>query len=146
MSRRKGRAGTTSIEGSTSQYVDVDFDIPIDELSDEELKGCIDEAKKRGLLIGGGATGTRRDRLLPIYEALVARRINPETIAAEFEQALFDENDIGLFRCWHALREGNWSEAICALDSEIYDNIPGKAKAEFLKQTENKKTPDGAPT
>ena len=99
---------------------DVDVDIDIDELDDDDILECVAEAKKRGLV--GGNSKSRRDRLAFVYEDLVAGRTRGAL--ANFEAAIFDDDETGLFDAWQALRDGKWSAAICRLDSAVYARAP----------------------
>lgn len=44
------KSGTTTITMSVREYVDVDAEVDVDDLDDEELMACVEEARKRGLL------------------------------------------------------------------------------------------------
>lgn len=116
---RRGRDRGQTIYANVEVTTDADVDIEIEDLSDEELGHCVEEARKRGL---GSALGSRRDRLVPIYEDLVVGRT--AKALENFERALFAEEDGYLLDCWNSLREGKWSAAICALDSAVYPPPP----------------------
>ena len=116
---------TITVEAHVDKHVEAEVDIS--DLPDEELMACVEEARTRGLL-GGVPVGSRRDRLLDVYHALVARRHG--NVLEAFERAVFPyEDDWHLVECWRALQRGEYSAAVCFLDREIYSESK-KAKAE----------------
>ena len=116
------------VEAHVSEYVDVD--IQLDELEDDELLACVEEARSRGLI--GKLTKSRRDRIALVYENLVAGRTSRALL--DFEAAMFSEDDAGLLDAWQSLREGKWSAAICQIDSEVYRDTP-RAKGTMTAPT-----------
>jgi hypothetical protein len=114
----KRRGPTITVEAHVDEYVEAE--VRSDELDDEDLMVFVDEAKRRGL-IGGTAVGSRRERMVDVYQALVANR--HRGILEKFERALFPlEEDQHLLDCWRALQRGEYNAAICFLDSEVYSD------------------------
>lgn len=125
---RRSRGSTIGV--STNTYVDVDVDVEVGDLTDDDLDVCIEEARKRGLL--GPGAGSRRDRLALVYEDLVARRF--EKALSQFEAAIFSEDD-GLLDCYRALQRGEWSAAICFIDSAVFNDRPATRSGQVTAPT-----------
>jgi hypothetical protein len=126
----KRRGSTITVEAHVDEYVDAE--VRINELDDEDLMAFVDEAKRRGLL-GGTKVGSRRERMVDVYQALVANRYRG--ILEKFELAIFPhEDDQHLLECWRALQRGEYGAAVCFLDAEVYsdtsDRHQERAKAQ----------------
>src|SRR5688572_5276440 len=84
----KRRGSTITAEAHVDEYVEAE--VRSDELDDEDLMVFVDEAKRRGLL-GGTTVGSRRERMVDVYQALVANR--HRGILEKFERALFPQEE-----------------------------------------------------
>lgn len=103
-----------SISYTTTVDVDVDVAVEIDELEDDELLACVQEARKRGLL--GQESGDTRNVLDTAIRDLMAKRY-AKAIEAIEAAAFAGRED--LLAAWQAAREGRWNDAICSLDKVV---------------------------
>jgi hypothetical protein len=98
------------------QYVDLDGEVDVDELDDEQLLACVEEARRRGLLDGPLISKDTREIVVTAYQDILRGRGHK---AVEGIELALVEGREELMDGWRAAREGRWNDAICHLDKVI---------------------------
>jgi hypothetical protein len=104
----------TSINACVTTKVDVDVDVEIQDLDDDELLACVEEARSRGLL--GTESKDNRDVLETALRDPMSKRY--ATAIEGIEKAAFAGRE-DLLAAWQAARDGRWNDAICWLDKVV---------------------------